>query len=171
MRPILYGDATRHDLLASAGAGEAAVLVSAVEDLQTARALVTTARKHFPQLTLMTRARHRFDAYELMDLGVRHVYRQHQDTSVRLGVDILRLLGHRAYSAYRAGQQFLRHDEAAMATLATKRHDMAEYISSVRQEIAQQEALLMADRDTDPTSSDHAWDSEEMRARLTDVRG
>jgi CPA2 family monovalent cation:H+ antiporter-2 len=119
----------------------------------------------------MTRARHRFDAYELMDLGVRHVYRQHQDTSVRLGVDILRQLGHRAYSAHRAGQQFLRYDEAAMTTLAAARHNLAAYITSVREEIAHQEALLLADREIDPTTSDHAWDSEEMRARLTDVRG
>jgi CPA2 family monovalent cation:H+ antiporter-2 len=168
---VYYGDATRHDLLESAGAAEAKILVSAVEDPATALALAATAKKHFPQLTIMTRARHRFDAYELMDLGVRHVYRQHQDTSVRLGVDILRHLGHRAYSAYRAGQQFLRYDEAAMASLAAKRHDLSEYISSIRQEIAQQEALLLADRDADPASSEHAWDSEEMRARLTDVRG
>ena len=168
---VYYGDATRHDLLEAAGAADARILVSAVEDLDTARMLVTTARKHFPHLTVMTRARHRYDAYELMDLGVRHVYRQHQDTSVRLGVDVLRQLGHRAYSAYRAGQQFLRHDENAMATLAATRHNLADYITSVRQQIAQQEALLLADREIDPTSGDHAWDSEEMRARLTDVRG
>jgi CPA2 family monovalent cation:H+ antiporter-2 len=168
---VYYGDATRHDLLEAAGAADARILVSAVEDPETARSLVTTARKHFPNLTIMTRARHRFDAYELMDLGVRHVYRQHQDTSVRLGVDILRQLGHRAYSAHRAGQQFLRYDEAAMTTLAAARHNLAAYITSVREEIAHQEALLLADREIDPTTSDHAWDSEEMRARLTDVRG
>ncbi len=168
---VYYGDATRHDLLEAAGAADARILVSAVEDPDTARSLVTTARKHFPNLTIMTRARHRFDAYELMDLGVRHVYRQHQDTSVRLGVDILRQLGHRAYSAHRAGQQFLRYDEAAMTRLAAARHNMAAYITSVREEIAHQEALLLADREIDPTSSEHAWDSEEMRARLTDVRG
>ena len=168
---VYYGDATRHDLLEAAGAADARILVSAVEDPETARSLVTTARKHFPHLTIMTRARHRFDAYELMDLGVRHVYRQHQDTSVRLGVDILRQLGHRAYSAHRAGQQFLRYDEAAMATLAAARHNTAAYITSMREEIAHQEALLLADREIDPTTSDHAWDSEEMRARLTDVRG
>jgi CPA2 family monovalent cation:H+ antiporter-2 len=168
---VYYGDATRHDLLEAAGAAEAKILVSAVEDPAVARTLATTAKKHFPQLTVMVRARHSADAYELMDLGVRHVYRHHQDTSVRLGVDVLRQLGHRAYSAYRAGQQFLRHDEAAMSALAARRHDVAEYISSVREEIAHQEALLLADREIDPTRSDHAWDSEEMRARLTDVRG
>ena len=100
-----------------------------------------------------------------MDLGVTHVYRQHQDTSVRLGVDVLRQLGHRAYTATRAGQQFLRYDEAAMASLAPARHNMADYISSVRDQIAQQEALLLADRDLDPASGDHAWDSEEMRSQ------
>jgi CPA2 family monovalent cation:H+ antiporter-2 len=168
---VYYGDATRHDLLEAAGAAEARILVSAVEDPQTAHALVRTARKHFPHLAVMTRARHRYDAYELMDLGVSQVYRQHQDTSVRLGVDILRQLGHRAYSAYRAGQQFLRYDEAAMTSLAATRHNMSAYITSVRQQIAHQEALLLADRELDPTSSDRAWDSEELRTRLTATRG
>jgi monovalent cation:H+ antiporter-2, CPA2 family len=164
---VYYGDVTRHELLEAAGAAHAKILVSAVEDFDTTRTLVETARKQFPNLALMVRARHRFDAYELMDLGVTDVYRQHLDTSVRLGVDVLRRLGHRTYSAHRAGQQFLRHDEAALARLAPVRHNLVDYISNMRSEIAQQEALLLADRDIDPAGSDHAWDSRELRAGFT----
>ena len=160
---VYYGDVTRADLLEAAGAAEARILVSAVEDPETARRLIATARKHFPQLELLVRARHRFDAYDYMDLGVRHVYRHHLDASVRLGVDVLRRLGHRAYTAHRAGQQFLRYDEDALARLATERYDMNRYIVTARAQIAEQEALLLADRAIDPTSSDHAWDSEELR--------
>jgi monovalent cation:H+ antiporter-2, CPA2 family len=164
---VYYGDVTRPDLLEAAGAGEARLLISAVEDPATARALVATARKHFPHLELLVRARHRFDAYEYLDLGVRRVYRHHLDASVRLGVDALRLLGHRAYTAQRAGQQFIRYDEAALARLAAERHDMNRYIVSTRAEIAEQEALLLADREIDPTSGDGAWDSEELRQGLS----
>jgi CPA2 family monovalent cation:H+ antiporter-2 len=163
---VYYGDVTRPDLLEAAGAGEARLLISAVEDPETARALIAAARKHFPHLELLVRARHRFDAYEYLDLGVRHVYRHHLDTSVRLGVDVLRLLGHRAYTAYRAGQQFMRYDEAALARLAAERYDMNRYIVTARAQIAEQEALLLADREIDPTSGDGAWDSEELRQAL-----
>jgi CPA2 family monovalent cation:H+ antiporter-2 len=163
---VYYGDVTRHDLMAAAGAEHARVLVSAVEDPETTRAIIQTARKHFPSLALMVRARHRFDAYEFMEFEAIDIYRQHLDTSIRMGVDVLRKLGHRAYTAYRAGQQFHRYDEAALARLAAVRHDQSEYIVSARQQIAEQEALLLADRELDPTSSDHAWDSAEMRSSL-----
>lgn len=121
------------------------------------------ANKHFPHFTLMVRARHRSDAYELMDLGAHGVYREHLDTSIRLGEDVLRALGHGAYSARRAGQQFRQNDEDALMTLAAERHDMATCVRSVRAQIAQQAALLTADRELDPTAGDHAWDSEQLR--------
>jgi CPA2 family monovalent cation:H+ antiporter-2 len=160
---VFYGDATRHDLLESAGAGRARILISAVDGFEPAHRLVETAQKHFPHLTILVRARHRFDAYEFMEMGVTDVYREHLDTSIRLGVDVLRRLGHRGYTAYRAGQQFRRYDEAAMTELLATRHDLTTYISTVREQIAQQEALLTSDRQFVPSAGDHAWDSEEMR--------
>jgi monovalent cation:H+ antiporter-2, CPA2 family len=164
---VYYGDATRHDLLESAGAAEADVLVSAVEDPDTARRLVETARKHFPRLAIFARARHRMDAYELMELEPQRIYRQHQDTSLRLGVDVLRHLGHRAHTAHRAGQAFHEHDERALAALAPARHDLSRYITSVREQIEAQEALLLADRQIVPAEHDHAWDSGELRRAFT----
>lgn len=163
---VYYGDATRHDLLEAAGAREADVLVSAVDGLEVSEALVHTAQRHFPHLRILVRARHRGEAYELLDRSVTGVYRDHLDTSIRMGVDVLRLLGHRGHAAYRAGQDFARYDEAALARLASSRHDAGRYISDVRGEIALQEALLKADREHDPAAGDHAWDSEEMRQQL-----
>jgi CPA2 family monovalent cation:H+ antiporter-2 len=163
---VYYGDATRADLLQSAGASEARILISAVDGLAESVAVVETAKKHFPHLRVLVRTRHRYDAYEIMDQGVKDVYREHLDTSIRLGVDVLRLLGHRAHSAHRAGQQFREFDEAGMATLAPLRHDKKGYVSSVRAMIALQEQLLASDQRREQGSGDHAWDSEELRAAL-----
>ena len=160
---VYYGDATRADLMHSAGAADAHILISAVDGLAETQAVVETAKKHFPHLKVLVRARHRFDAYELMDLGVKDIYRDHLDTSIRLGVDVLRLLGHRAHTAYRAGQHFREYDEAGLSKLAPLRHDMKDYISNVRELIALQEQLLASDRVGDPGSADHSWDSEELR--------
>ena len=160
------GDATRFDLLESAGAEDAKIFVSAIDDAATNEALVETLKKHFPHLKLMMRTRHRYDAYELIDHGVQHVYRDHIDTSVRLGVDVLRTLGMRSYSAVRAGQNFFKFDEAALPNLAKQRHDFKTYIASVRAEIEHQEELLKNDFNFSPNDNDHAWDSEHMRETI-----
>jgi CPA2 family monovalent cation:H+ antiporter-2 len=159
---VYYGDATRHDLLEAAGAHEAELLVCAIAP-EAAPALVETVHKHFPHLKLHVRSRNRMDAYELMDQGVLHIYRETLDTAVRMGVDVLQELGFRRYTAQRAGQAFQRYDQAALKELASKRGDKVDYISSVREKIAEQEELLRKDLHHDPTHADHAWDSEEMR--------
>lgn len=162
---VFYGDATRADLLEAAGAREAEVLVCAITP-EAAPELVETVHKHFPDLKLLVRSRNRMDAYELMDQGVLNVYRETLDTAVRMGVDVLKELGHRHYSAYRAGQNFIKYDQAALKELASKRRDTGDYITSVREKIEEQEALLQKDLGHDPAHSDHAWNSEEMREVL-----
>lgn len=163
---VYYGDATRQDLLEAAGAHEAEVLVCAIAP-EGAPVLVETVHNHFPHLKLMVRVRNRFDAYEVMDHGVLHVYRESLHTSVQMGIDVLQELGFRRYAAHRAGQDFLRYDQDALKELAAKRGDQAAYISGVREKIAEQEELLRKDRLHDPTAGDHAWDSQEMREALT----
>jgi CPA2 family monovalent cation:H+ antiporter-2 len=159
---VYYGDATRHDLLEAAGAGEAELLICAIAP-ESAPLLAETVRKHFPRLKLMVRARNRFDAYELMDQGVASIHRETLHGSVAMGVAALKELGFRHYTAHRAGQNFLRYDEQALKELAAKRGDKAGYISSVREKIAEQEDLLLRDLRHDPSQGDHAWDSQEMR--------
>jgi CPA2 family monovalent cation:H+ antiporter-2 len=163
---VFYGDATRVDLLESAGAEEARIFISAIDDAETNTLLIKTLKKHFPKLKIMTRARNRYDAYELMELEPEKVYREHIDTSIRLGVDVLRALGMRGYSATRAGQNFFKYDEAALSKLSKMRHDTAQYIISVREEIQQQEELLRSDLNFTPNDNDHAWDSDQIRETI-----
>jgi len=106
------------------------------------------------------RARSREDAYELLDAGMENIYREALDTSIRLGVDVLIKLGFRKYSAVRAGQNFLKYDEAALRTLAAQRHDQDAYIYTTREQIELQEQLLAVDRDKLPNIHDHAWDQK-----------
>jgi CPA2 family monovalent cation:H+ antiporter-2 len=164
---VYYGDATRQDLLESAGAAEAKLLIIAIDSPETNYELVKTVKKHFPKLEVMVRARNRFDAYELLDLGIDNIYREHLDTSIKLGVDVLVKLGHRAYSANRAGQNFKRYDENAMRELFRHRHDKKVYISEVRQQIEIQEELLQNDIAYQPNLNDHAWDGEHLREQIS----
>ncbi len=83
-----------------------------------------------------------------------------------MGVDVLRKLGMRGYSAVRAEQTFLQFDEAALTKLAYQRHDLKKYIASVREEIEHKEELLKNDLVFTPNDNDHAWDSEHMRETI-----
>ena len=157
---VFYGDATRIDILKTAGADRAKILIAAIGSPAINRDLVEKAQKLFPHLTIMARAENRYDAYELMDMGIGNIYRESLDTSVRLGIDCLVKLGFRRYSATRAGQNFLRYDEAAMHKLAPHRHDESAYIFTAREQIQLQEELLTNDREANPTLNDHAWDSD-----------
>jgi len=157
---VFYGDATRTDILKSAGAEHAKMLIAAIDSPEINMDLIKKTREHFPNLSIMVRARNRTDAYELIDAGVQNIYRESLETSVRIGVDVLVKLGFRRYSATRAGQNFVKYDEAALSKLAAHRHDQDLYIFNVREQIAIQEELLTNDRGVNPTSHDHAWERD-----------
>ena len=157
---VFYGDATRMDILKSAGADEAKILVAAIDSPEINMNLIEKVQKEFPRLEVMVRAKSRLDAYELVDAGVKDIYRESLDTSIRLGVDALVKLGFRRYTAVRSGQNFIRYDEAALKRLAEHRHDQEVYLFKSREEIEIQEQLLSEDRKVVPHLQDHAWDRE-----------
>ncbi len=142
---VYFGDATRADLLEAAGARDAEIFVSTISDLETNRKLVYCIRKHFPHLKLMVRSKSRPDTYELIDMGVEHIYRDYVDTSIRMGADVLKTLGFKAWSVNRAARKFFSYDEEALFDLALHRHDRKKYIDRVKQEIELQEELIRND--------------------------
>jgi monovalent cation:proton antiporter-2 (CPA2) family protein len=162
---VYYGDATRYDLLDSAGASQAKLLVLAVDGPERTLELAKTARKHFPNLTILARAFDWRDAHDLREAGVEHVYRQTLDTALRMGADTLSLLGFRAYQAHRATQTFLRHDEESLVHLAEwrGREDRSGYLSAARQRIEELEQLLLADLEEEDLDRDAGWDPESLR--------
>lgn len=166
---VYYGDATRHDLLHTAGAERARLLVIALDSPEKTLALVHLARKHFPQLVILARAFDWADAHDLIEAGVDHVYRESLDTSLRLGTDAMRLLGFRAYESRRAAQKFLEHDEESLRELTAQRRDVG-YLSAVRRRIEDLERMLRADRDEPGLSRDAGWDAESLREEFSRKR-
>lgn len=162
---VYYGDATRHDLLETAGAVEAKMLVVALDSPETNLEVVRTARKHFPNLEIFARAFEWRDAYDLYEAGVKYVYREALDSSLRLGTDVMREMGFRAYQSERAMQKFLRHDEESLAYLATmKGEEESVYITAARRRIEDLEQMLAADLNDDDLDRDAGWDPTTLRA-------
>ncbi|MCE2901672.1 MAG: monovalent cation:proton antiporter-2 (CPA2) family protein [Gemmatimonas sp.] len=162
---VYFGDASRLDLLHTAGASNAAALVIAIGDAETALEIARTARTHFPQLRILARAENRPVTFDLLELGIAQVYRDTLDTALRVGVDALRAVGVRAHRAHRSAQAFRRYDEQHLHLLAGEgRQEMTSFLSRVRATVADLEDTLQRDFAVDDQAlADAAWDAESLR--------
>jgi monovalent cation:proton antiporter-2 (CPA2) family protein len=159
---VYYGDVCRCDLLESAGAREARMIIIVIDDHEVIIELVHTVQKHFPNLTIMARARGRSEAYELLDAGVDHVFRETFDTSLRVGIEALKLLGFGSHHAHRMSRTLRKHDEQSVKDLARMRHDRKTYISAAKQRIQDLEELMLSELHR-PEERDAGWDTESLR--------
>ena len=152
-----YGDVTRLDLLRSAGAARARLLVVAVDDKDAARATALLAREHFPDLQVLVRAYSRTDAFEYAELGI-PAFRETFGSAIDAGEAALRVFGHSAHEATRLAHEFRRHDEAMLAKAAPHRGDVKKLISIGRQGTADLEKLLQNEMQVAlPAPGEDAW--------------
>ncbi|MEE8043514.1 MAG: monovalent cation:proton antiporter-2 (CPA2) family protein, partial [Thermodesulfobacteriota bacterium] len=114
---VFYGDASRIDLLHSAGASEAKLFILAIDDKEKALEIAETVKKHFPNLEVLARSFDRRHTYELMNLGVRVIQRETFNSALELGTSALRHLGFHGYQAHRAALIFKHHDEITLVDL------------------------------------------------------
>lgn len=106
-----YGDASRLELLHAAQADKARVLVLAIDDVGASLKTVELVKKHFPKLKLYVRARNRQHAYELLELGVEHVFRETFPSSLEMTETVLRGLGFSFSEARSTIERFREYDE------------------------------------------------------------
>jgi voltage-gated potassium channel Kch len=143
-----YGDATRLDLLRTAGAERARLLVIAIDREEQALRIVDLAHEHFPQLRILARATSRQHAYELLRRGVEDVYRETFGSAVDLSVGALRALGMDEQRALRAAQIFREHEETSVREMSKiDSDDLEQYVSLARLHIANLEDALQSDRE------------------------
>jgi len=156
---VFYGDASRHDLLHAAGAEEARLLIVAVDSPDKAFAIVETAKKHFPHLTILTRTHSWNDSYDMLDEGISHVYREFLDSALRIAADALSMLGHRRYQVHRAIKTFRKHDERFLRELAEMRRDGGTLVHGARERIADLERLIQDNLQNVGKDKDLGWDA------------
>lgn len=90
---VYFGDATRPDLLEAAGIGEAEVLIIAIDDKEKITKLSAHVLKHYPHVSIITRAIERYHVYDLWFEGCREIVRDTFDSSLRMGRIALETLG------------------------------------------------------------------------------
>ncbi len=125
--PVFYGDASRPDLLAAAGAGTAKIMVLALKDGDVAAGIVQTVRHSFPHLKLYLRAHSRLEAYQFVDLGEESIYRETLDSSLVMSEDIMIHLGKSEAHARSISRRYRENDERMVREMAQHRHDKVKY--------------------------------------------
>ena len=163
-----YGDATRLELLEAAGCANAKLFIAAIDDPKINLSIIKTLRLHFPNLKILTRARNRVDAYELIDHKVDHIYRETLYSAVNMGVDVLVELGFRKYTATRQANQFIKNDELTTCKLAKKRSDKMAYLTAINAEIKWLKKLLKNDLKSQQAANNHSWDGEHLKKKMAE---
>ncbi|MGE3975779.1 MAG: glutathione-regulated potassium-efflux system protein KefC [Bdellovibrionales bacterium] len=142
---VYYGDATRLDLLESAGAANAKVLVVAIDNVADNLKLIDLAKQHFPHLTIFARARNVQHVYELLDRKVHLFERETFESSLRLGVDVLKHLGYPAYQAVTASHKFREHNNQMIRDIHPTRKDQVQLVAKAKQAGADLEKMFEED--------------------------
>lgn len=165
---VFYGDASRHELLAAAGAAEARLIIVAVDDALKAVEIVDTARKHFPNVRLLVRSISWSDTYDILERGIDDVYRETFDTAIRMGSDALCALGFRRFFSQRAANRFRRHDEHFVRELAPMRHDEKQLVTQARRRLADLESVMKRENEQSGQIHDDGWDSSSLIREFKD---
>ncbi|MDP9043611.1 MAG: glutathione-regulated potassium-efflux system protein KefC [Pseudomonadota bacterium] len=145
--PVFYGDATRLDMLRTAGAATASVFVLAIDDVAQSIEVAKMVREHFPNLTVVARARNVRHYFELHDLGVTLIERETLDSALMSARSVLEQLGWERHQARTLALRFRRHNVDQLIQLAPHRKDEAKLIAASKQGRQQLEQLFAQERD------------------------
>jgi len=147
---VFYGDATRLDLLRTAGAEHAKVLVVAVDDKEQSLEIVDIAQAHFPHLQIVARARDVPHWNELRDRGVTLVEREMFESSLRSARTVLELMGFSPHEARQSAMRFRQHNLDLFEQMYPHHRDQAKLIAVVKQARQQLEQQMAQEREQHP---------------------
>ena len=159
-----YGDATRPDLLHSAGAGQARVFVVAIDDRDQAVALVTHLKHAYPELFVLARAYDRGHHYSLRDAGADYIVNETYHSALALGAEALQKLGVHPFRAEKLRVAFDLQEHEGRELLYEKwraKSDGERYGTGYQELYIQLEealsGIMQSDRDDRHSRSERGW--------------
>jgi monovalent cation:proton antiporter-2 (CPA2) family protein len=139
---VHYGDASRIDLLRTAGAEKAKLLLVAIDDREKASEMVEAAHQAFPKLKIFARAYDRRHAYELLRTPNVTVERETFESALNMGRKALLKLGLSERRASRAAAVFREQDDRFFKELAPVAGEEEAYVLAARDARETTERLL-----------------------------
>jgi glutathione-regulated potassium-efflux system ancillary protein KefC len=161
---VFYGDATRLDLLRTAGGATAKVLVVAVDDVEQSLAIVDLAREHFPQAQIVARARNLGHWYQLRDRGVELIERELFESSLRSARQVLEILGWPPHEARESAMRFRQLNIQLAIETHPLHKDRAQLVSAAKAGRQQMEEQMAKERAARKQRAQAKWEEEEWKA-------
>jgi len=155
---VFYGDATRLDLLRTAGAGTAKAIVVAVDDIEQSLEIVDLVRENFPQARIIARARNVTHLFQLRDRGVMDVEREVFESSLRSARTTLEALGWPAHEARESAMRFRRRNIKLSDEIYPHYKDRAKLIAANKAGRQQFEEQMAREREERQRRSGRDWD-------------
>jgi monovalent cation:proton antiporter-2 (CPA2) family protein len=143
---VYYGNPERPELLRAAGAETALLLVIALDDMEETLRVAEIARRTFPKLKILARARNRRHAHLLMDRGIPDPVRETFYSSLRLTEMVLDAIGLPAEEAHRAVELFREYDERWLRDSHAFYEDERQLIQSGQQAADELAGLFESDK-------------------------
>ncbi len=157
---VFYGDATRLDLLRTAGAATAKILVLAVDDVEQSMKIVDLVQENFPQLQIVARARDVTHWNSLRDRGVTHVEREVFESSLRSARTVLELLGQPPHEARQTAMRFRQHNIELFERMYPHRKDRSKLIAVATRGRLQLEEQMAQEREQLAQRRPGRWNDE-----------
>jgi len=155
---VFYGDATRLDLLRTAGAGTAKVIVVAVDDIEQSLEIVDLVKENFPQARIIARARNVTHLFQLRDRGVTEVEREVFESSLRSARATLEALGWPAHEARESAMRFRRRNIELSNEIYPHYKDRAKLIAANKAGRQQFEEQMAREREERQRRLGRDWD-------------
>jgi voltage-gated potassium channel Kch len=143
---VYFGDPTRPDVLRAAGAEQAKLLVVTLDNPPDVLRTVDMAKRNFPNLAILARARNRWYAHLLMDRDIDGLVRETFHSSLQLARQALTVLGVDEAAAERSVALFRDHDEKNLLESHAIYRDEQQLIQNQQQAAEELASLFEADR-------------------------
>ncbi len=164
---VYYGDASRSDLLESAGIENARLLIIAIDDREKTTELAKFVKETFPNVKVLARAVNLRHAFELCNLELEGIRMEVFDSAIELGVQALQLLDFQKYRANRSARTFKFHNDTIIEELYSLwGKDKKKYIQEARRFKEELEQLLSSEDQSSIHDSDHAWDTQSLAEEI-----
>jgi voltage-gated potassium channel Kch len=151
---VYYGNPTRMEVMRAAGAETAQVLVIALDDQDETLRTAEMAKRYFPNLTILARARNRHHAHLLMDVGIDAVIRETFFSSLKLSEMVMEAMGISQEAAHRTIEIFRAYDERALIEQHAISNDEQQLIQSTQQAAQELMELFEADQEAMPKAAE-----------------
>jgi CPA2 family monovalent cation:H+ antiporter-2 len=130
---VFYGDACRLDLLEAAGVAHARVILIAVDDENDAVKIAELVHEHFAHVKVIARARNRFTAIKLSQLGIKNNVREVFAGGLEAAAMLLEAYGLTDLEAKNLIDIFTAHDEQLLQSASTQNMDFEQLIEMNKQ--------------------------------------